>query len=67
MKLLDEYDQIKLSEARAILVRIYEYNYSQSSHDKVSRRLETILKKIDELADLEKPEKPIDLCDIICK
>lgn len=55
MKLLEEYDQILLSEAREKIVKIYNYNYSQSSHDKVSRRLETILKKIDELADLQKP------------
>lgn len=66
-KLLDEYDQRLLTEAKCKILKIYEYNYSESSHDKVTRRLKTILKKIDELSDLEEPEKPIDLCDLICR
>lgn len=52
-KLLGEYDQQLLDDAMSKLNLVYEYNYSTSSHDKVSRRLETIMKKIKELKELE--------------
>ena len=61
MKVLKEYDQELLSSALHDLKKVYEYNYSQSSHDKVSRRLETIMKKIEELKELEirEPVSPL--------
>lgn len=52
-KWLGEYDQQLLDDAMSKLNLVYEYNYSTSSHDKVSRRLETIMKKIKELKELE--------------
>ena len=52
-KALREFDQQLLDEALSALNKVYEYNYSQSSHDKVSRRLEMIMKKIRELKALE--------------
>lgn len=52
-KWLGEFDQQLLDEALNKLNRVYEYNYSTSSHDKVSRRLETIMKKIRELKELK--------------
>lgn len=52
-KWLGEFDQQLLDEALGKLNLVYEYNYSTSSHDKVSRRLETIMKKIRELKELE--------------
>jgi len=52
-KALREFDQQLLDEALSKLNKVYEYNYSESSHDKVSRRLEVIMKKIKELKALE--------------
>lgn len=46
---LDTYDCEKLQEARNIVYGIYEYNYSEWSP--LSKRLETILNKIDYLID----------------
>lgn len=43
------YDCGKLQEAKKIICDIYEYYYDENSD--VSRRLETILKKIDYLLD----------------
>lgn len=56
MKVLGEYDQKLLDSALQALKKVYEYNYSTSSHCKVSRRLETITKKIEELKELETKE-----------
>ena len=53
VKWLSEYDLMLLHDAKMKLEEIYEYNYTKSQRDKLSRRLETILKKIDELDDLE--------------
>lgn len=53
VKWLSEYDLMLLHDAKMKLKEIYEYNYTKSKRDKLSRRLETILKKIDELDDLE--------------
>lgn len=52
-KWLGEFDQQLLDEALGKLNLVYEYNYSTSKRDKVSRRLETIMKKIKELKELE--------------
>ena len=45
---LDLYDKIKLKEARNIICDIYDCNY-KTQHDSLSRKLKTILKKIDSL------------------
>ena len=52
-KWLGEFDQLLLDEAMSKLNRVYEYNYSTSKRDKASRRLETIMKKIRELKELD--------------
>lgn len=52
-KWLGEFDQQLLDEALGKLTLVYEYNYSASRRDKASRRLETIMKKIRELKELE--------------
>ena len=43
---LDEYDRTTLKEARQRIMVVYEYNYGANC---VTRRLETIIKKIDYL------------------
>ena len=45
---LDLYDINKLREARKIVYQVYEYNF-KSRYDSLSQKLETILKKIDNL------------------
>lgn len=50
---LGKFDQQLLDEAISKLNQIYEHNYSTSKRDKVSRRLETIIKKIRELKELD--------------
>lgn len=52
-KWLGEFDQRLLDEAMSKLNLVYEYNYSTSKRDKASRRLETIMKKIRELKELD--------------
>lgn len=52
-KWLGAFDQQLLDEAMSKLNLVYEYNYSTSKRDKVSRRLETIMKKIRELKELD--------------
>ena len=42
---LDEYDMNKLQKARKLILEIYEYNYMPSTS--LTKRLDTILKKID--------------------
>ena len=46
---IDEYDTFKLKEARQLICEVYEYNYMPSSS--LSKKLETILKKIDRIID----------------
>ena len=43
---LDEYDRQTLREAKRRIMVVYEYNYGCNS---VTKRLETILRKIDSL------------------
>ena len=45
---LDNYDTIKLEDARDTISRIYEYNF-KSRKDPLSAKLETVLKKIDHI------------------
>ena len=47
MNRLDEYDKEKLRNARNIINEVAEYNYVPSSS--LSKRLDTILNKIDKL------------------
>lgn len=45
---LDRYDTNKMKDARIIINQVYEYNYKSES-DSLSKKLETILKKIDNI------------------
>ena len=45
---LDNYDTIKLNEARNLISRVYDYNF-KSRKDPLSAKLETVLKKIDHI------------------
>ena len=45
----DDYDKEQIQKARTLLNRVYEYNYKAVGMRNKQRRLETILKKIDEL------------------
>lgn len=45
---LDNYDTIKLKDARETINKIYDYNYI-SKNDPLSRKLETLLKKINHI------------------
>ncbi len=44
---LEEYDVLKLKEAKTKIQKIYEYHYGDSYMRKELNRLETILNKID--------------------
>ena len=46
---LDRYDTDKLKEARKLVYQVYEYNFKPS--DPLSKKLETILKKMDNIID----------------
>lgn len=48
MNKIDSYDAEKLLKARAIIMEVYNYNYL-SEWDGLSRKLETIISKIDAL------------------
>ena len=45
---LDKYDTDKLKDARKLIYQVYEYNF-KSRNDPLSKKLETILKKIDNI------------------
>ena len=45
---LDNYDTIKLDKARTIIGEVYDYNF-KSRTDPLSAKLETVLKKIDQI------------------
>lgn len=49
---LGEYDKRKLLEAREIIYKIYEYHSGDSYMQKETKRLETIIAKIDFLIQL---------------
>ena len=46
---IEEYDVLKLKEARAIIDKVYEYHYGDWKVAGQVKRLETILKKLDAL------------------
>lgn len=45
---LDNFDTIKLNDARNIINKVYDYNF-KSRKDPLSAKLETVLKKIDHI------------------
>lgn len=45
---LDNFDTIKLNEARKVIAQVYDYNFI-SNRDPLSAKLETLLKKIDHI------------------
>lgn len=45
---IDNYDTIKLNEARNLIGEVYDYNF-KSRKDPLSAKLETVLKKIDHI------------------
>ena len=45
---LDNYDTVRLNEARNIIMDVYNYNF-KSRKDPLSAKLETVLKKIDHI------------------
>ena len=50
---LDAYDTEKLLEARKLVLEVYEYNYKSDS-DPLTKKLTTILKKMDHLLGTDK-------------
>ena len=53
MRSLEEYDIKKLKEARNIINKVYEYYFGALGYSRKQKRLETILRKLDELLALE--------------
>ena len=47
---LDKYDTDKVKEARKLIFEVYNYNFV-SATDPLGRKLETILKKMDNIID----------------
>lgn len=45
---LDNFDTIKLNEARKVIAEVYDYNFI-SNRDPLSAKLETLLKKLDHI------------------
>ena len=48
---LDEYDMNKFKKARQLILEIYEYNYISSTS--LTKRLNTILNKMDDIINIE--------------
>lgn len=48
---LDEYDINKLKEAKKLILEVYEYNYMPSTS--LTRRLDTVLRKLDSIINSE--------------
>ena len=53
MRRLEEYDIKKLTEARNIIKKVYEYYWSAPGFSRQQKRLETILRKLNELLETE--------------
>ena len=53
MRPFEEYDIIKLEEARNIINKVYEYYFCAPGFWRKQKRLETILRKLDKLLALE--------------
>ena len=45
----DEYDMQKLEEAKNLITEVYEFNYGVPRMGRKTKRLETIIKKINDL------------------
>ncbi len=52
MNKLDRYDSEKLVKAKLLINEVYDYNYISES-DKLTRKLNTILDKIDKVLETE--------------
>ena len=48
MNKLDNYDTIKMINARNLIMEVYNYNFKSRS-DNLSMKLETVLRKIDNI------------------
>lgn len=56
MNKLDRYDSEKLVKAKLLIYEVYDYNYLSES-DKLTRKLNTILDKIDKVLKTETEPK----------
>lgn len=54
MKTLEKYDIEKLNEAKDIIQKVHEYYFCAPGFSTMQKRLETILRKLDELLTLNK-------------
>lgn len=45
--IFDEYDKIKLEKAKKLITEVYEYNYGAPYSGKETKKLETIIRKLD--------------------
>ncbi len=50
---IDAFDRARIEEARRLLYKVYEYNYGDPSAKKEVSRLDTIIRKIDQLLNKE--------------
>ena len=48
MNKLDNYDTIKMIDARNLIMEVYNYNFKSRS-DNLSMKLETVLRKLDNI------------------
>lgn len=53
----EEFDQLKLDEARDLLFQVYSYYYDYAPTSRLNRRLGTIITKLDELIRLSEEER----------
>ena len=51
---LEEYDRERIEEAISALSKVYDYHYGDSKMRKELKRIETIIKKLEELKELTK-------------
>lgn len=57
MESFEEFDQLKLDEARDLLFQVYSYYYDYTPMSRLNRRLGTIITKLDELIRLSGEER----------
>ena len=50
---MSDYDLARIEEAKKLLTKVYEYYYGSTPFRPHVKRLETILKKLEELKNLE--------------
>ena len=53
MMVFDEYDKSKLEKAKKLVTEVYEYNYGAPYSGKETKKLETIIRKLDLLIEKE--------------